>query len=195
MLRKAAFLADYPMLTIRNISIDNPRYSKELYELDMGKLKAIANTGLSLYEDDSNRRKESYANCNSVVLAASEKDLSQTLNLSPFIIDKNTFLNNKHIDLFLYGYEQDGDYYYYAIKHNIYIALQNEKGTDIIDTSMTYDDFQEGRNINKHHQSELDDTGFADAFGSFDQETAVAKGPRVFSLLESQFEQLKTDFS
>lgn len=194
-LRKVAFLADYPMLTIRNISIDNPRYGKKFYELDMGALKALANTGLSLYEDDNNRRKETYANCNSVVLAANEKDLSHTLNLSPFIIDKNTFLNKKHIDLFLYGYEEEGNYYYYAIKHNIYIALQNEKGTDIIDTSMTFGDFQEGRNINKHHQSELDDSGFADAFGSFDQDVAVEEGPKVFALLESQFEQLKTDLS
>ena len=52
-----------------------------------------------------------------------------------------------------------GHYHYFAIKHNIFIALENEKGTDIIDTDMTLGDFDEGRNINKHQQAAMEDTG------------------------------------
>ena len=193
LLQKAAFLADYRMLTIRDIYIDNPRYSKEIYELNMGALNAIVNTSLSLYEDDAKRRKASYSNCNSIVLASNEKELKQSLNLSPFIIDKNTYLNNNHIDLFMYGYEENGVHYYLAVKHSIFIAHQNQKGTDIIDTSMTLDDFQEGRNIRQHTEEE--DFGFGDAFGFDEPEVEVVESPSVFGILEAQFEQFYSDLT
>lgn len=191
-LQHAAFLADYRMLTIRDIYIDNPRYSEETYQLNLGALNAIVSTSLSLYEDENKRRKASYANCKSIVLATNEKDLKQSLNLSPFIIDKNTFLNNNHIDLFLYGYEKGGVHYYLAVKHSIFIAHQNQKGTDIIDTSMTLNDFQEGRNI-RQNQAETDDFGFGSAFRFQELDTAVAESPKVFALLDAQFEQLYSD--
>ena len=193
LLQKAAFLADYRMLTIRDINIDNPRYSKEVYELNMGALNAIVNTSLSLYEDDAKRRKASYSNCNSIVLASNEKELKQSLNLSPFIIDKNTYLNNNHIDLFMYGYEDNGVHYYLAIKHSIFIAHQNQKGTDIIDTTMTLEDFQEGRNIRQH--SEEEDFGFGDAFGFEEPEVEVVESPSIFGILEAQFEQFYSDLT
>ncbi len=194
-LKFAAFLADYRMLTIRNISIDNPRYSEVAYELNLGALNAIVNTSLSLYEDAEKRRKQSFSNCKSIVLSPTERDLDNSLNLSPFIIDKNTFLNKNHIDLFLYGFEEEGKYYYFAIKHSIFIALANEKGTDIIHTGMTLEDFQEGRNITHQQQSEDDDFGFSEAFGLSSDPAATAASPKVFPLLESQFAQFKSDFS
>lgn len=194
-LRSAAFLADYKMLTVRNITIDNPRYKKKTYELDLGILNAIVNTSLSLYEDDAKKRKESYANCNSIILVPSEKDMRQSLNLSPFIIDKNTFLNNHHIDLFIYGFEEENAYHYFAIKHSIFIALENKKGTDILDTTMTLNDFVEGKNITQKSQEKEDDFGFGEAFGFEETDVATEDSPKVFTLLEGQFEQFKTDFS
>lgn len=194
LLQKAAFLADYRMLTVRNISIDNPRYGEETYELNFGALNAIVSTSLSLYEDSDKRRKENYSNCKSIVLTPDENDLSQALNLSPFVIDKNTFLQNEHIDLFIYGFEEESHYHYLAVKHSIYLAFANEKGTDIIDTGMTLSDFTEGRNIN-NQVAVADDFGFDDAFGFGDNTTATQDSPKVFSLLETQFEQLKTDLA
>jgi hypothetical protein len=182
------------MLTVRNISIDNPRYGAETYELNFGALNAIVSTSLSLYEDSDKRRKENYSNCKSIVLTPDENDLSQALNLSPFVIDKNTFLQNEHIDLFIYGYEEDGYHHYLAVKHSIFLALENEKGTDIIDTGMTMADFAEGRNINKQIEA-ADDLGFGDAFGFGDTATATEESPKVFTLLDTQFAQLKTDLS
>ncbi len=193
-LQKAAFLADYRMLTVRNISIDNPRYGEETYELNFGALNAIVSTSLSLYEDSDKRRKENYSNCKSIVLTPDENDLSQALNLSPFVIDKNTFLQNEHIDLFIYGFEEAGNYHYLAVKHSIFLAFANEKGTDIIDTGMTLSDFTEGRNIN-NQVAAADDFGFEDAFGFGDSATATQDSPKVFSLLETQFEQLHTDLA
>ncbi|MCB0630161.1 MAG: CHAT domain-containing protein [Saprospiraceae bacterium] len=193
LLKEAAFLADYRMLTVRNISVDNPRYSKVLYDMGLGNLNALVNTSLSLYEDAEKRRKESYSNCKSVILTPDENDLRHALNLSPFVIDKNTFLNNEHIDLFLYAYETEGKYHYLAVKHSFYLALANEKGTDIIDTDMTLEDFNEGRNINKN--AKIDDLSFGDAFDFGDSATATQESPKVFDLLESQFEQLFTDLN
>lgn len=193
-LQKAAFLADYRMLTIRDIYIDNPRFSPETYQLNLGALNAIVNTSLSLYEDENKRRKLSYSNCKSIVLVNNEKDLKQSLNLSPFIIDKNTFLHNEHIDLFIYGYEKEGIHYYLAVKHSIFIAHHNQKGTDIIDTSMTLEDFKEGRNI-RQNQEEEEDFGFGAAFGSPEQDTLVKESPTIFALLGAQFEQFYSDLS
>ncbi|GJM32719.1 MAG: hypothetical protein DHS20C18_17200 [Saprospiraceae bacterium] len=193
-LKSVAFLADYRMLTVRNISIDNPRYGQQTYELNLGALHAIVNTSLSMYEDDAQRRKETYSNCKSIVLTPSEKDLSQTLNLSPFFIDKNTFLNKEHIDLYFFGFKNQDQYHYLAVKHNIFIALQNEKGTDIIDTTMSQEDFEEGRNINRHKESE-DDFGFGEAFGFKEEEVTTQERAKVFALIEDQFEQFQTDFS
>lgn len=194
LLQQAAFLADYQMLTVRNISIDNPRYGEEVYELNFGTLNAIVSTSLSLYEDAEKRRKENYSNCKSIVLTPDENDLSHALNLSPFIIDKNTFLQQEHIDLFLYGYREEDRYHYLAVKHSLFLALANEKGTDIIDTGMTQEDFAEGRNI-KDRNTPNDDFGFSHAFGFTDTPAATSESPKVFHLLESQFEQLLTDFS
>lgn len=192
LLREAAFLADYRMLTVRNISIDNPRYGKKVYDMSIGTLNAIVNTSLSLYEDAEKRRKENYSNCKSIVLTPDENDLKHSLNLSPFVIDKNTFLNNEHIDLFLYAFEEHDKHHYLAVKHGLFLAMANEKGTDIIDTGMSQDDFAEGRNINQ--PEEIDDFGFGDAFGFGDTTTVTQESPKVFSLLEEQFEQLYTDF-
>lgn len=192
LLQKVAFLADYRMLTVRNISIDNPRYGAETYELNFGALNAIVSTSLSLYEDSDKRRKENYSNCKSIVLTPDENDLSQALNLSPFVIDKNTFLQNDHIDLFIYGFAEEDRHHYLAVKHSIFLALANEKGTDIIHTGMTMADFSEGRNINDQI-SDTDDFGFGDAFGFNDTAAAVQDSPRVFTLLDTQFEQLQMD--
>ncbi|PHN05858.1 CHAT domain-containing protein [Flavilitoribacter nigricans] len=194
LLQKAAFLADYRMLTVRNISIDNPRYGEETYELNFGALNAIVSTSLSLYEDSEKRRKENYSNCKSIVLTPDENDLSHALNLSPFVIDKNTFLQNEHIDLFFFGFHEGEHYHYLAVKHSIFLALANEKGTDIIDTNMSMADFAEGRNI-KNPITEEEDFGFGDAFGFRESGTAAVESPKVFTLLETQFEQLFTDLA
>jgi hypothetical protein len=208
MLKEAAFLAAYQMLTVRNIEIDNPRARKESYELKMARLNAIVHTSLSFFNDVEYRRKVHYTNCDSVVLISGneflneENALSYYLNLSPFIIDKNTFLGQPHIDLFLFAYEKPllnsqqqmtDTYFYYNIRHSFFTALANEKGMDIIHTGMTYDDFKEGKNDLSKTAQITDDFGFAEAFGQ-DANKIISDDRPVFADLENQFEQFKTEF-
>ena len=190
----AAFLAGYRMLTVRDIKIENPRYSKVVYDLDMGALNAIVNTSLSIYDAPANRRKESYSNCDSIVLSASENDFRQSLTLSPFIIDKNTYLGHDHIHLFMYAYEDQDKYYYLFADHNFFKALDNQMGTDIIDTSMTKEDFAEGRNINKNLQAKAPGGNAFSRFAAVVQ-TQTKDENKAFELLERQFEEFKSDLS
>ena len=201
-LKEAAFLAGYQMLTVRNIELDNPRARSISYELKMAPLNAVVHTSLSFYNDDIYRRKVHYTNCDSVVLVSGndllneENALGFYLNLSPFIMDKNTFLAQPQVDLFLFAYEKADNYYYYALRHNVFIALENEKGTDIVHTAMTRDDFKEGRNITANAADKTDDFDavFTAAFGTAAIKTKVDTTP-VFADLENQFEQFKTEFA
>lgn len=190
-LEKIAFLANYKMLTVRNITLENPRFAQQLqYDLNMGQLNALVETSLSLYQDQTYRKKSTYSDCRSVVLVKAEDDMSHFLNLSPFIMDKNTFLNASSIDLFMYGYATDNKHYYLAIKHNIFMALENEKGTDILDTDLTREDFDEGFNIDKNKKVKK----YRSRFGRHNT-VKVSNKPKVFQLLIDQMVQFNADFS
>ena len=197
-LKGAAFLAYYKMLTVRNISIDNPRYSDTIYEMNLGELNAFANTGLTMYNDPNYKRKNNYSSCKSIVLAKNESDVGGALNLSPFIVDINTYLDNKQIDLYLFGYKSEDEYFYFAVKHSIFIALEDAEGTDITDTSLTFEEYQDGNNINKKPQVDTGADDFLSALAQSSPETAtatVAEGKPVFPALKAQFRQFESDFS
>jgi hypothetical protein len=199
-LMQAAFLAGYQMLGVRSISLNNPRTKGISYELNMARLHALDHVSLGFYFDEPYRRKLHYTNCDSVVLAVGSDILSEAdalnyyLNLSPFIIDKNTFLNKPHVDLYFFAYDNDDKYVYHSIMHDVFTAFNNEKGTESIHTSLTKGDFQEGKNI-----TEQAGTAAADDFGfglSAPEATKVVRDPTpVFGELEEQFEQLKTEFA
>ncbi|TAE48390.1 MAG: hypothetical protein EAZ89_15360, partial [Bacteroidetes bacterium] len=190
LLKSVAFLADYRMLTIRDIQIDNPRFSTVSYMMELGRLNAIVDTGLSLYQDESRRRKTTYTNRNSIILVQQENDLGYSLNLSPFIIDKNAFLNHEAIDPYVFVYEKEGHFHYLAARHSLFSALQNDTGTDLIHTGLSHEDFHEGRNITQAQKA--DD----DFFGAlFAEPATTSKRTPVFDLLEAQFEHFKSSFT
>ncbi len=196
-LRSAAFLARYRLLTVRNVSIDKPRFEPLAYELDMGPLNATQGTGLNLYQDQAYRRKENYSDSSSVVMVSNEKNLDKSLNLSPFIVDKNTFVRVKKSEtteqdrlahIFLMGWEDGEKLVYTAIEHSFFHALDNED--DQINTGMTQDDFTEGRNLSE------DD--FGDDFGmdfGLDEDTGSDESPRVFQILYDQYLLCKNDLA
>ena len=186
-LKEMAFLSGYKLLAVRDISIENPRGSEMEYDLAFGKLNGLAEHELTIYKDAENRRKKSFTNCSSIILASTEKNFNHYLNLSPFLIDKNTFVGGKLIDPFLFGFEEENHFYYYRINHNVYVAIENEKGTDIISTDMTDKDFAEGRNITANEKTT--NNPFAAAFGG----TTEDQGEKVFAILEQQFEKFKSD--
>jgi hypothetical protein len=67
-LRAAAFLARYRMLTVRNILINKPRFEEMVFDLEMGPLNATQGSGLNLYQDMAYRRKDNHADSSSIVL-------------------------------------------------------------------------------------------------------------------------------
>jgi hypothetical protein len=196
-LRAAAFLARYRLLTVRNVSINRPRFEPLAYELDMGPLNATQGTGLNLYQDQEYRRKENYSDSSSIILVSNEKHLDKSLNLSPFIIDKNTFVKVKKSEtteqdrlahIFLMGWEANDQLTYLAVDHSFFHALNNED--DQIHTNMTQEDFTEGRNLKE------DD--FGDDFGldfGFDTDTGSDDSPKVFQILYDQYLLCKNDLA
>jgi hypothetical protein len=187
-LEHIAFLANYRMLTVREISIENPLYSEEYYDINHGMLHANDPASLRLYEDLEYRRKEAYSNCRSVVLVHDDGDFNTFLNLSPFIIDKNTFLHNPAIDVFMYGFEEQGHYYYLAINHNIFDAFDNVTGADIIHTGMTDKRFEEGKNLEAPKKAAP-----VPSYDFLEKEVETGEGVLIFAGLERLFEHLKTD--
>ena len=196
-LRAAAFLARYRLLTVRNVSINRPRFEPLAYELDMGPLNATQGTGLNLYQDQEYRRKENYSDSASIILVSNEKHLDKSLNLSPFLIDKNTFVKVKKSEtteqdrlahIFLMGWEEEDHLTYLAVDHSFFHALDNED--DQIHTNMTQEDFTEGRNLKE------DD--FGDDFGldfGLDTDTGSDDSPKVFQLLYDQYLLCKNDLT
>ena len=173
------------------------------YEHEMGPLNARQALGLNLYQDAHSRRKAHYADSSSVVLVANEKRLSQSLNLSPFIIDKNTFVQVKKSEttekdrlahVFLMGWHEDERLVYVAVEHSIFNSMS--QSSDQVHTDMTLDDFVEGKNIQGEqdlHENELDDV-----FGNPDSDeegSEIADEDRVFLMLKNQFNMLTADLN
>ncbi|PSR14685.1 MAG: hypothetical protein DA408_07740 [Bacteroidetes bacterium] len=198
-LRAAAFLARYRMLTVRNVSIEKPRFEPLAYELDMGPLNATQGTGLNLYQDARYRRKENYSDSCSIVLVSNENHLDQSLNLSPFVMDKNTFVKVKKSEtteqdrlahIFLMGWEEDDQLIYLAIDHSFTYALNNPD--DQVNTAMTQDDFVEGRNLAEDRIT----SNLADDFGAdfgLDADVVNDDSPKVFQQLYDQYVLCKND--
>jgi hypothetical protein len=176
-LKAAAFLARYRMLTVRRIAVEAPRFENVAYELELGPLNAGTPPDLKLYKDAENRRKTHYSNSHSIVLVRDENELDDCLNLSPFIVDKNTFVSVKKgttpvgadlADIFILAYEEEEQLVYLSVNHSIRYALENER--DRIHTDMTQKDFAEGRNL-----------------GQSASAPASEGGVKVFQMLRDQF--------
>lgn len=184
LLQRAAFLTSYQMLTVRDMRIDRPRFEVESYDLEHGRLNGIAHTSLAIYKDKHHRRKNTYANSESVVLAYYEGGLDHYLNLSPFIVDVNTFLGNETPDLFLYGYEGAGIHHYLKANHAFYDTLDNANGMEIMDTTLTLEAYLEGGNDKARPPWEE----------GLPEPPPAGNTHSVFAVLEAQLETLRSDF-
>lgn len=198
LLRKAAFLARYRMLTIRNINIEKTRLRALTYELDMGALNALEDQGLGMYMDEANRKKLAVSHSHSVILTLNEDRLDDSLNLSPFIIDKFTFaqavnktkqLSNNEARIYLLGWEEEEKLYYLTVDHQLYQSMRDEHQEDLIHTDIRASAYQEGRDENQQ-QADV----FA-AFGDdpFAQIKSEDNSPKVFDSLKEEFETFKLD--
>jgi len=197
-LKASAFLARYRMLTVRNIQVEAPRFSEIAYELDLGRLSADDGGGLSLYQDGEHRRKASYGSSHSVILTRDEDRLDQGLNLSPFIVDKHTFVQvmkgetiaRNHLPkLFVLAYAEGERLVYLAVEHSLSHALAT--AADQIHTDMTKGDFDTGRNVTGvdavKNIFESDEE-----FGS-DEAPTEGDNERVFTILRNQYGDFLAD--
>jgi hypothetical protein len=200
-LRAAAFLARYRLLTVRNVSIEKPRFEALAYEMDMGPLNATQGTGLNLYQDQSYRRKQNFSDSSSVIMVSNENYLDRSLNLSPFVIDKNTFVTVKKSDtteqdrlahIFLMAWAEKDRLFYTAIDHSFFHALEDDG--DQVHTDMTQEDFTEGRNLAEDTFDADFGTDFGDDFG-LDTATVADVSPKVFQQLYDQFILCKNDLT
>ncbi|NJN35247.1 MAG: hypothetical protein HC817_14365 [Saprospiraceae bacterium] len=198
----AAFLTGYDFFSVRDIELRFPRSSALTYELEWG----IADTNTSLFNDAASRQRPIYTNCDSVVMIAygRDGDLSNYLNLSPFIIDKNTYVKtvidvntvqrNRQINLFMYRYEMDGVFHYTTIAHDFFTSILNEKGTDIVHTHMTMRDFEEGNNARSTPSVSATSGGYSSSKSSQIIKDVSEVQP-LFADLELQFLNFKNTFT
>ncbi len=140
LLIEIAFLVKYRLITIRDIHVINPKYMDIQFNHFMRRLNvSVGNIAVS--GDASKLRSRSFSeftNNASVILTSDIQDPSSYLNLSPFIIDVNSFKEGMTEDrateqqLFMYAHRagegSPKDYKYYSTFHNIYVA--QERSTD-----------------------------------------------------------------
>lgn len=200
LLKKAAFLARYRMLTVRNINMEKTRLRELTYELDMGALNALEDHGLGMYMDEANRKKLAVSHSHSVILTVNEDRLDDSLNLSPFIIDKFTFaqavnktkqLGNNEARIYLMGWEDEEKLYYLTVDHQLYQSMRDEHQEDLIHTDIRASAYQEGKDENHEHE---------DTFGAFGDDPFAEtesedNSPKVFDSLKEEFETFKLDTS
>lgn len=189
LLKNTTFLAGYHFLTIRNIYLDNFRTQPLEYELDMGRLHALASSSLGMYENNTYRRKRHYAHSRSIVLTSNERDLQFSLSLSPFVIDINTFVGRPLPYIYMLAYSEQDYYVYYSVNHDIFTALKGGNGFDLIHTGMSKEDFLLGTNDTSEELDFLDDFNMLSS-----PSVADKKVDRVFAPLEDQLARLQSSF-
>lgn len=131
---KMAFLIKYQMLTVRDILINKAPHREPVFKHIMGNLKAQDNDFLSLFKEPKSY--ERFVDSRSVILVKDLNDVTDFLNLSPFIVDKNAFGDAKatSTDLFMYVFNEKGEFNYFSIRHNLFKEHINEG--DMIHTGL-----------------------------------------------------------
>lgn len=175
-LSAATFLVKYQMLTVRDIILANPRHKDAEFKHFMGRLNAFDDDFLSLFKKP--RYFSTYTDNRSVILVKDLKDVSSFLNLSPFIIDKNAFGDAKATatDVFMYAYQEDGEYQYIVSRQNIYKAL--EQDADRINTGMEEKNEVASRSRSRRFRGR-----------------STSEPKRPYAVLKEQFELFKNDLT
>ena len=109
MLQRAAFMARYQMLAIKNIYLEKPRLSVAEFRHFMSYLNVSDKTRIQ----DNELALPSYTDSNSILLIdktnIKQRKIENYLSLSPFLIDKSAFSNGESPWIFGYAYMQGVD--------------------------------------------------------------------------------------
>jgi hypothetical protein len=143
----------------------------------MGNLKAQDNAFLSLFKEPKSYDK--FVDSRSVILVRDLRDVSDYLNLSPFIVDKNAFGDARatSTDLFMYAYNEDEEFNYFSIRHNPFKKEINDG--DIIHTGL-----EEKSEAKVQRRSRIRRRG-----------ASAQKANLPYEILRKQFEQFLKDLS
>lgn len=176
-LGKIAFLINYQMLTVRDILINKAPHREPEFKHVMGNLKAQDNDFLSLFKEPKSYQQ--FVDSRSVILVKDLNDVEKYLNLSPFIVDKNAFGDAKatSTDLFMYVFNENGEFNYFSIRHNLFKSHINEG--DIIHTGL-----EEKSEAKVQRRSRLRRRG-----------ASKQKANRPYNMLKKQFDHFLEDLS
>lgn len=156
LLRVAAFLVNYKMLSVRNINVLNIKRHPRSYMHRLGQVHANETDNVQIDLDPYIRSHCLYSG--SIVLlrngyeeANEVQEFADMLSLSPFFLDLNAFYkphdlhSESHIMLFTYAYKEGNDYYYHLADRRLVTSQDSKRKIKalVFDTSMTNDDIHE----------------------------------------------------
>lgn len=111
-LKAIAFLVKYKLVTIKNIETVKYRHQEARFlhnHITLNRALTVANMGV----DEVGIEFTNFTDSKSVLFLKSQADkVREFLNLTPFIIDENALNDNYSSKLFLFAYQEDGDYSY-----------------------------------------------------------------------------------
>lgn len=128
-LKGLAFLAKYKLITVKNIALFKHRHQDALYRVQLGVLNAFDQEFLRERTRDQNIHTDSH----SVILIKSLKDMTQFLNLSPFIVDRNAYAGKPIPDIYMYRCRVGSAYQYLNVNYNVNKGQMAEG--DLMDTN------------------------------------------------------------
>lgn len=168
-----AFLANYQLVTVRDIVFCNYRHRPAEYRHYLGRLNAHAEARLGLFREP--RAYPDFLDSDSVILLKGLETIKPYLNLSPFFIDKNAYsrdkLNSPAMDLFTFAFCKDKEYIYIKSSSNLLQAAGLEHNQ--LSTGLEVKQDNRNRRLKSKYLKSMQD--------SF----------RPFAVLEEQFEKLR----
>ncbi len=131
-LYRLAFLADYWMVTVRDIKIERPRHREATFKHKVGRLNAFTENLLGLYEEPRKFSKFFFDNC--VILFKDLSEARECLVLTPFYIDKNAYVADRppQMQLFTYAFKSpeerpNAQYHFVNSGQNLFRAFAEDR--------------------------------------------------------------------
>lgn len=175
-LSKMAFLSKYMMIAVRDIYFHNPRHRPASYQHHIGKVSAHSSDRVVMFRDLKDLSLSLWSS--SIILVKDLDKPEEKLNLTPFYMDKNAYLNRKATatDLYTFAFKAVDEasveqYYYIKSGPNFFRSI-----ADKINQLHTGDEILEGGR--RHGSSRLN--------GLMPQ-----KKVRPFRHLKEQFDHFK----
>lgn len=109
LLRRCAFLVTYKLISVKDIGVSNLRRQQPKFKHQMGVLAGVAIEVMEGTPKDY----FSFTHSHSVLLVKGIDEVSENLNLTPFIIDENAFKSVNAPKIYLYDFNVDFDSFFY----------------------------------------------------------------------------------